>query len=323
MPRPGTGNWSRAEPGTWALILPGGRELAVRFDVVPTHGCDHRHEVSSYEPSERLRRLVQVRDQECTFPPCSRPAQDSDFDMPSRTTRAEKPTRATPGHAADDATRSNSRAAGRSPSPSQAGTCGPPRPAAPTRKSHGATLLSGAYGCQLRLCVSRYAARGPRLAGASAPAQAVARQVRDGRDVLGPSLNLEIRRSSKKPRTLSRSTGPEPGRSTMNSVARSPNFASGTPTTAASAMPGCSWSSCSTSPAEMFSPPRMMISLVRPVMASSPARPSHHARRRAARRQRGAVHGRGLPQPLRRGPALRRRRRRGPRAGPRAPRPAS
>jgi hypothetical protein len=66
--------------GTWTLTLPGGQELAVRFDVVPTHSCDHTYEVSSYEPSERLRRLIQVRDRECTFPPCSRPARESDFE---------------------------------------------------------------------------------------------------------------------------------------------------------------------------------------------------------------------------------------------------
>ena len=84
QPRSGAppGDWELVPraAGTWALILPGGRELAVRFDVVPTHGCDHRHEVSSYEPSERLRRLIQVRDRECTFPPCSRPAKDSDWE---------------------------------------------------------------------------------------------------------------------------------------------------------------------------------------------------------------------------------------------------
>ena len=64
----------------WTLTLPGGRELTVRFDTVPTHACDHRHQVGSYQPSERLRRLVQVRDHECTFPTCSRPAHASDFE---------------------------------------------------------------------------------------------------------------------------------------------------------------------------------------------------------------------------------------------------
>ncbi len=74
-------------PGTWALTLPGGRQLAVRFDVVPTYDCDHRYAVSSYLPGDRLRRLVQVRDHECTWPPCSRAARESDFEhaVPYRT----------------------------------------------------------------------------------------------------------------------------------------------------------------------------------------------------------------------------------------------
>jgi hypothetical protein len=84
QPRSGAppGGWGLTPrtPDTWVLTLPGGRELAVRFDVVPTHDCDHTHEVDSYQPSQRLRRLVQVRDRECTFPPCSRPARESDFE---------------------------------------------------------------------------------------------------------------------------------------------------------------------------------------------------------------------------------------------------
>jgi hypothetical protein len=87
-PRSGAppGNWgltprtTRDGDGTWTLILPGGRELSVRLDSVPTHTCDHRYQVDSYQPGERLRRLVQVRDHECTFPTCSRPANASDFE---------------------------------------------------------------------------------------------------------------------------------------------------------------------------------------------------------------------------------------------------
>jgi hypothetical protein len=88
QPRSGAppGDWEltpqtiNGEDGPWTLTLPGGRELSVRFDVVPTHTCDHRHQVDSYQPGERLRRLVQVRDHECTFPTCSRPAHASDFE---------------------------------------------------------------------------------------------------------------------------------------------------------------------------------------------------------------------------------------------------
>jgi len=84
QPRPGAppGAWQLTprKPGTWELTLPGGRPLAVRFDVVPTHDCDHRYQVSSYLPGDRLRRLVQVRDHTCTWPPCSRPARESDYE---------------------------------------------------------------------------------------------------------------------------------------------------------------------------------------------------------------------------------------------------
>ena len=50
----------KGEGSTWVLTLPGGQELTVRFDVVPTHACDHRYQVNAYQPGDRLRRLVQV-----------------------------------------------------------------------------------------------------------------------------------------------------------------------------------------------------------------------------------------------------------------------
>src|SRR3984957_12867492 len=84
QPRPGAppGDWELipGNPGTWVLTLPGGQRLTVRFDVVPTHACDHRYRVSPYLPGDRLRRLIQVRDHTCTWPPCSRPARESDFE---------------------------------------------------------------------------------------------------------------------------------------------------------------------------------------------------------------------------------------------------
>jgi hypothetical protein len=73
---PGDPGWC----GTWVLTLPGGPELAVRIEPVPTVGCDHRHESHGYQPSDTLRHLVQVRDYTCTFPPCSRHARESDFE---------------------------------------------------------------------------------------------------------------------------------------------------------------------------------------------------------------------------------------------------
>jgi hypothetical protein len=87
-----TGPWSftprtpRGRPatpdgfGTWTLTLPGGRELTVRLDPVPTFECDHRYQTHGYQPSDRLRHLVQIRDGACTFPPCNRHARESDFE---------------------------------------------------------------------------------------------------------------------------------------------------------------------------------------------------------------------------------------------------
>lgn len=73
---PGDPPWCRP----WTLALPGGAELVVRLDPLPTFECDHRYESHGYQPSDKLRHLVQIRDYECTFPPCSRHARESDFE---------------------------------------------------------------------------------------------------------------------------------------------------------------------------------------------------------------------------------------------------
>ena len=66
--------------GTWTLTLPGGRTLGVTIEPVPTYACDHKHESHAYEANDTLRHLVQVRDGNCTFPPCSRHAKETDFE---------------------------------------------------------------------------------------------------------------------------------------------------------------------------------------------------------------------------------------------------
>jgi hypothetical protein len=66
--------------GTWTLALPGGRHLTVKLHPIAVTECDHRHESRSYKPSALLRHLVQVRDGECTFPPCTRHARETDFE---------------------------------------------------------------------------------------------------------------------------------------------------------------------------------------------------------------------------------------------------
>jgi Domain of unknown function (DUF222) len=66
--------------GDWTLTLPSGRSLTVELRPVPTFGCDHQYESHAYQPNATLRHLVQVRDGECTFPPCSRHARESDFE---------------------------------------------------------------------------------------------------------------------------------------------------------------------------------------------------------------------------------------------------
>ncbi|HEY6786645.1 MAG TPA: DUF222 domain-containing protein, partial [Trebonia sp.] len=67
--------------GSWILTLPGAPlPLAVDIDILPTYDCDHRHESRAYQPSDKLRHLIQVRDGKCSFPACSRHARESDFE---------------------------------------------------------------------------------------------------------------------------------------------------------------------------------------------------------------------------------------------------
>jgi hypothetical protein len=66
--------------GTWTLAFPDGRQFTVKLGPIPVTDCDHRHESHAYEPSDTLRHLVEIRDGECTFPPCSRHARNCDFE---------------------------------------------------------------------------------------------------------------------------------------------------------------------------------------------------------------------------------------------------
>jgi hypothetical protein len=66
--------------GTWTLTVPGGRRFTVRLVPVPVYDCDHRYQTHAYQPGDKLRHLVQVRDGACTFPPCARHARACDFE---------------------------------------------------------------------------------------------------------------------------------------------------------------------------------------------------------------------------------------------------
>jgi Domain of unknown function (DUF222) len=66
--------------GTWTLTVPSGRQFTVRLEQVPAYHCDHARESHAYQPGDTLRHLVQVRDGDCTFPPCTRHARETDFE---------------------------------------------------------------------------------------------------------------------------------------------------------------------------------------------------------------------------------------------------
>jgi Domain of unknown function (DUF222) len=76
-PPAGYGTW-RLRPGLWGR--PDSPDLTVDLDPVAVTDCDHRHQASAHDPSDRLRHLVEIRDAECTWPPCRRAARRCDFE---------------------------------------------------------------------------------------------------------------------------------------------------------------------------------------------------------------------------------------------------
>jgi hypothetical protein len=78
-PQPGPG--PPGGYGTWRLHTGAdGPPLTVDIEPVAVTDCDHRHESAGYQPSDRLRHLVETRDGECTWPPCRRQARSCDFE---------------------------------------------------------------------------------------------------------------------------------------------------------------------------------------------------------------------------------------------------
>jgi hypothetical protein len=70
----GNGRWRLRTPG------PAGRDYTLDISPLAVTDCDHRDESAGYQPSDRLRHLVETRDGECTWPPCLRHARACDFE---------------------------------------------------------------------------------------------------------------------------------------------------------------------------------------------------------------------------------------------------
>jgi hypothetical protein len=79
---PGDGRSGAGGHGTWRLRTPGpaGRDYTISIGPLAVADCDHRDQSAGYQPSDRLRHLVQIRDGECTWPPCRRTARACDFE---------------------------------------------------------------------------------------------------------------------------------------------------------------------------------------------------------------------------------------------------
>ena len=52
----------------------------IRVDWLAVGDCGHQRQTASYQPSQRLRHLIEIRDQRCSFPGCRRPAAQCDLD---------------------------------------------------------------------------------------------------------------------------------------------------------------------------------------------------------------------------------------------------
>ena len=80
--RPGRATRDRPEPGSrdGPRASPGGRTWTFTMTVLDGDGCDHAWETPAYQPTDRLRHLVQIRHATCTFPGCRRPAAQCDQD---------------------------------------------------------------------------------------------------------------------------------------------------------------------------------------------------------------------------------------------------
>ncbi len=88
--------------GRWRLRVPGtpGQELIVDLGPLAVVDCDHRDQSAGYEPSDRLRHLVEVRDGECTWLLADVPRAAATLSTPSPMNRAALPAPATRGPAA-------------------------------------------------------------------------------------------------------------------------------------------------------------------------------------------------------------------------------
>ncbi|MGP0026684.1 MAG: DUF222 domain-containing protein [Streptosporangiaceae bacterium] len=76
-PPGGYGTWRLRPPGPKGTALP---DLTVDLEPIPVSDCDHSHQTASHDPSRQLRHLVEIRDGECTWPPCRREARRCDYE---------------------------------------------------------------------------------------------------------------------------------------------------------------------------------------------------------------------------------------------------